>query len=527
MQSIVTPLRPIVTADTREIKIGLLASWLKVADLTRAYAIVGTSLVEGPDLVQGQSIVITNADLFSYMDESTYVMQFEYDRRLQEPQGGVSYAIGDFLLDNITKRFTPNYDDTIGTAVQARRPIKATISMKADAAYRGVQVIVGLTSDVPRESKSGRTTEVQVYDYITFIENSNLAAAIYEDMRSDEIIESILGDLGFGTSQYSLDTGINTIPFAWFDKDKKAGKRIRELCEAEEAHFYQDENGIIRFENRNHYANFPHQTVQHTIDSGDIMSDENDESTKIINRAIVLAKPRTVDVAAAEIWRHSQTELLTPGQTRTIWASFFDAESGESVLPINEITAPGSGTDYTANTLEDGSGTDRTASLGITVTNFVESAKIDIVNNHGSDSIYVTLLKLRGKAARVTKAIQAISEDADSINKFEAQEYVVRNNLIQTPSIAQSIADNLKNRYSQPLGRRIIRIPGIPHLQLKDLVKVTNPRPENLVPNPTFEVGTTGWEIEETGTGEATLTQARDVPIPDGFYVGKVTMDSF
>lgn len=524
MQSIVTPLQAVVTGNVRKLHVTLLASWLKVANLNTVYAVVGSSLVNGADLVQGQSLVITNADLFAYIDESVHVMRFDYDRRLDEPRGGASYAIGDILLDNISRRFTPNHDATIGTALEARRPMKASISMEADSAFRGVQVIVGLTSSRPKENKSDRTVEVQVYDYITFIENSTLAAAIYENQRSDEIIEDILSNLGFGTSQYSLDQGLNTIPFAWFDKGKSAGRRIREICEAEEAHFYQDENGVLRFENRNHYANFPHQTVQKTIDSGDILEDENDTSTQIINRAIVIAKPRKVDSVASTIWTHGTVESIGPGQSITIWAAFYDDQAGTEPLPIKEITTPAENTDYEANTVADGSGTDRSASVSISVTNFVESAKIIVTNNHGTDTIYITLLQLRGKAARVTQAIQAISEDTDSINKFEAQDYVLENNLMQSKTVAETIADNLVARYSNPMDRRLIKIPGIPHLQLKDLINVMNPNPENLCPNPSFESNTTSWSVVTGGGASAVLSQNRGVSVPDGSYVGKVAV---
>jgi hypothetical protein len=485
------------------------------------YATIGTSVVGGPDLVQGGSLVITNADLFSYIDESLYVLRFDYDRKIEEPRAGVSFTIADILLDNITKRFSYGVDLVIGTAVEARRPIKASIAMKAGTTYRGVQVMVGLTADRPKDSPTQEVTEVPIYDYITFIDNATLAAAIYENQRSDQIIEDILSNLGFGSSQYSLDVGLNTIPFAWFDKDKSAGKRIRDLCEAEEAHFYQDENGVIRFENRNHYSIYPHQSVQREIHPGDILSDEQDESTKIINRAIVTAKPRKVDAAAAQIWENSQEVALNPGETKTIWAAFYDSESGESSLPIKEVTVPAATTDYLANATSGGGGADKTAQLAVVVTNFVESAKVELTNNDAG-VIYVTMLKLRGKAARVSQAIQAISEDAGSINKFEAQEYPVNNDLIQDPDIAQTIADNLVARYKNPLTRRKIRISGIPHLQLKDLLRVTNPKPTNLCLNSSFEGDLSYWELSKSGTVEATLTRARDVPVPDGHYLAKV-----
>lgn len=522
MQSIVTPLEAVLTADTRLLQVSVRASWLKVEDLSTAYAIVGSSLVNGSDLVQGASAVITNADLFAYMDESAYAMRVDYDRRIDEPRGGVSYAIANVLLDNIDGRFTPNKNATIGTAIEARRPFKMSLGFIADSAARMAQIIVGLTASRPKLSRSNRTVDVDIFDYITFIDNATLEAAVYEDQRSDQIIESILVALGFGASQYMLDTGLNTIPFAWFDKDKSAGKRIRDICEAEEASFYQDENGVLRFENRNHVASFPHQTVQRTIDASDIITDEDDESTRIINRAIVVAKPRKIDTAAADVWTHGTVESIPAGESITIWAAFYDDQSGNSPLPIKDITTPASTTDYTANSQSDGLGADRTANLSIVVTNFVESAKLVLTNSHAS-TIYVTLLKLRGKAARVTQAIQAVVEDTDSINKFEAQKHEVVNDLIQSGTVAQTIATNIVNKYKDPMRRRKIRIPGIPHLQLKDLIQVIDPDAENLIPNPSFEVNTTYWSKVSSG-GSSSFERARDVPIPDGYFVGKITI---
>lgn len=524
MQSIVTPLEAVITGTTRIIRVKVRASWMKVEDLSTVYAIVGTSLVGGPNLVQGASAVITNADLFDYMDESIYSMRLDYDRRLDEPRGGISHAIADVLLDNITGRFSPNHNATIGTALEARRPFKMSIGFNASGTDRMVQVISGLTSERPKNSRGEKLVQVSIYDYITFIENADLEAAIYENMRTDQILESILVDLGFGSSQYSLDQGLNTIAFAWFDKDKSAGRRIRDICESEEAHFYQDENGVLRYENRNHYATYPHQTVQRTIDPGDILSDEDDESTPIINRAVVIAKPRKVDTALSVLWTNADVPSIAAGASLTIWAAFYDSEGGQNKLPVKEITTPASTTDYTGNTLADGTGTNRTASLSVVVTNFVESAKVVITNNHGSDTVFLTLMQLRGKAARVTQAIQAVVEDAGSINKFEAQEHTLQNDLIQSRSVATTIATNLVAKYKDPMSRRKIRIPGIPHLQLKDLLYVLNPTPENLIPNPSFEVNTTHWSVVQSGGGTITLSRARDVPMIDGAYAGKVTM---
>lgn len=520
MQSIQTPLEAVLTGYHRKVRVNVKASWLKVQDPTISYGVVGSSIVGGSDIVQGQSAIIGNADLFSYIDESDNVLRLDYDRRIDEPRGGASHTIADVLLDNITNRFTPEYNATIGTALEARRPFKASIGLEVGGVDRFAQILVGLTASRPKLSRTNQTVDVQILDYITFIDNAELAAAVYENQRSDQIIEDILNNLGFGSTQYILDTGLNTIPFAWFDKDKSAGRRIREICEAEEAHFYQDENGVIRFENRNHYSNYPHQTEQRTIDPADIISDEGEENTKIINRAIVVARPRKVDASPSVIWTNSAVETIPGNSSITLWAAFYDAESGTNVLPIKEITTPASTTDYTANAASNGSGADRTANLSVSVTNFVESAKVVLTNSHASP-IYVTLLQLRGKAARVSEAIQSVVEDTDSINKYEVQEYKIQNDLIQTRAVSDVIAANLVNKYKNPLSRRLIRIPGIPHLQLKDLIGVISPKATNLVGNPSFELNTNGWSLIVSGGTSSSLTQNRDIACLDGVFWGK------
>ena len=72
--------------------------------------------------------------------------------------------------------------------------------------------------------------------------------------------------------------------------------------------------------------------------------------------------------------------------------------------------------------------------------------------------------------------------------------------------------------------RRVIRIPGIPHLQLKDLIYVINPNAENLIPNPSFEVNLDHWSVEASGLITSDLSRSRDVPIVDGYFCGKIAI---
>lgn len=44
---------------------------------------------------------------------------------------------------------------------------------------------------------------------------------MFTGLRTDQVIEQILQNLGYATSQYELDYGINSIPFGLFDIGSK------------------------------------------------------------------------------------------------------------------------------------------------------------------------------------------------------------------------------------------------------------------------------------------------------------------
>ena len=66
-------------------------------------------------------------------------------------------------------------------------------------------------------------------------------------------------------------------------------------------------------------------------------------------------------------------------------------------------------------------------------------------------------------------------------------------------------------------------IPGIPHLQLKDFIKLTTPNPENLIANPSFEANLTGWTLQNSII-TATLTRSSDIAAIEGQYIAKLSI---
>lgn len=459
-ESIWTAFDTTTTATVRKIVGKVLVAWTRVANVTN-YATVGASLVGGTDIVAGLGdVALNSADSFDYFDETDRVLRIEYERNLIEPLGGMTQAMFDVVLDNSDHRFTPNYNSTIGTTIKPNRPLKLFIGFEVAGQEKIIPIIEGLTLQ-PKENKGARTVSISGYDYLQWLNEKPQETTIYENQRMDQIVEDILNRAGIGSSSFVLDQCLNTIGFAWFEKGSTAGKRIKDLCEAEEAIFYQDENGVLRLENRDKYAQAPYNSVVWNIDPSDIISWEYDYSSKIINRVIVNGAPRSVK-GESEIWKNGLEEEIGVGETKTIWASFED--------PVTSMTSPSQYTDFTAYSGTGGAGSDLTGDIAITLTEFTKSAKLEITNNSGSVA-YLNFLRLRGTPATVDYTITEIVQDTESISSFNEQQLEVDNPYIDDRNFAASMARNLVRRHKDQADIVKLTIRGVPQLQLRDRVR--------------------------------------------------------
>ena len=471
MQSLATPARSQSTASVRFPTAVVRVSWDQATN-SATIATIDSSTIDGTDVIAGSSGAALPYDSYLVTDESAYVVGFDFERAILEPLGGVASAQCDIFLDNTGNRYTPGYNSTINTGFEANRPLLVDAGFLVGT-KRTVPVFKGRTFEQIRTSFAEKKATVRAADLLSILDQKPLAAGVYENQRSDQIIESILNDAGLGTSQYELDTGLNTITFAYFPTDMSALKRIKKVCEAEEAIFYQNERGKMLFKVRTHYSQFPYNTSQITLNKNDYMTYEYTRNTDIINRVIVKAAPREVDTSTTALWDQPEEIEVAAGATKEIWAHPTDPDSSIPLL-IKEITALASTTDYTAFTAAGGGGSDITADQVVTGTNFVDAVKIVLKNNNAAKAFY-NLLQFRGKAARVKEAFNIIDEDATSIRKYGVMEFVLENDFIQSVDWAETIASSIKNKYKDPTKRIDITIPAIPQLELKDRVTLTDP----------------------------------------------------
>jgi hypothetical protein len=146
---------------------------------------------------------------------------------------------------------------------------------------------------------------------------------------------------------------------------------------------------------------------------------------------------------------------IAAGETRTIWAKFADANN--TLCAADNVINPASTTDYTANATEGGGGADMTASLTVTPTIFSRSAKLECKNTHGSTTLWITLLKIRGDA--ITPIPTEIKvEDSTSQTAYGKRTLDIDVPWQQSVLTAEDYAQSKLNFYKDPQKGVIIQL---------------------------------------------------------------------
>jgi hypothetical protein len=190
-----------------------------------------------------------------------------------------------------------------------------------------------------------------------------------------------------------LETSVESIPFWWSSGNKTALSELEDLALSFMGYFFVDASGQARYIARTNIG-----ASAANYDQAELLKDIGNPQPYEIRRNVTRLKahPRKQE-ATGTIW-----ELVgTPpsigtgsSNTLTIFANYSYLDT--STPAINVLT-PVATTDYTVNTLADGSGTDLTASCTVSLIDFGDTGKLVISNNSGSNG-YVTSLKVRGDA---------------------------------------------------------------------------------------------------------------------------------
>lgn len=457
----------------RRIGYGVLVAWMRTIASGVRFFTINQSRIGGPDLIKGGGDFVTFFDKYRFDDVSPFVTSISVQKNIGQYPYGVIMAQADVELDNTSRKFLPNYDTTIGSGILPNRPIKVSIGIEDEY----VKLFTGFTSQ-PVISLNSRTAQLHAFDAFNYINGfRSTISGGFVNAPFHNVIASGMQEMGFNSSQYIIDKSLQQNIGYLATNDRNWGDIFKDGCEAEQALMFADENGIIRFWNRQHFLTA--SGVLRFQLSYSKLEDIEWQNTPIINDVIVKAKPRAVQ-ARQKIWEATSNIELEPGVDTEYFVDFSDdfgpLPTTSVVTPRYVTTASGAQSYYTTNDAEDGSGQPRNEFVSLlSAYSFGNTYKL-VFRNSFTSKLFLTQLVIYATPAKVTQVIEERYQDATSIENFgrnpsnNGEPIPIENDLIQDKSTARSLAYTLVNEYKSP-GKRYkcpIAIQSDPALQIGD-----------------------------------------------------------
>lgn len=457
-------------AGVRKLNWRVLISFAKDYDAAADFFEIGVSSIGGNHPLKGTGSAIQEWDKYTYDDYSDRVLSIEYNREAEMPTAPLTLATLDIVLDNHDDIFTPgNANSPLDGFIKPRRPIRVHIGF----GNLLVPVFVGLTDGIPEIDERSKTARFHAEDFLKLLLDQPLDEAVmYVNTLTSTIISGLLQSAGLGAIQFDLDTGSVVIPFAYFPKGTKLGQALHEIAEAELGNLSMDETGVIKFYSRTTWAD---NVETWAFDKSSVFELSSPTDDHIINVVEVISRNRQLQENQL-IYQMGIPQVVPANGSLEIFADFMD-EDGD--LPVTGVDDPeyidlATTSLYKTNQFAAGDGPTLDSDISMdSVELFGTTAKVTF-SNSGDTPIWITEMEIWGTPARVVGGETYVRvEDTASVGVHDGNEervHTIKNDFIQGPIAANSIAQIIIGDRAEYDDRRTLLVRGVPQLQVGDVV---------------------------------------------------------
>ena len=311
----------------------------------------------------------------------------------------------------------------------------------------------------PVPNVSGRDVAIlEAWGPLGYLNQKHVSVAMKTNVATGTSIGDILDDAGWPSGDRAIDPGLTTMTRFWVDRQRTMSA-LRLVEETEGGFVWEAKNGDISFDDRHNRLTSPHTTSQATFTDaagGARVYSRIKQSDP--HKALFTEFEATIQLydvgSLATLWTHpeagSASPLLAPGESRRFIAQFPNPDASAAAFAVDAWTTLVSTTDYTANTASDGSGTDRTASVGVSAeSKLAEVYFFTLTNNHASNPIYITLLQARGTPVDRRDPVRVLAEDTTT--KFGERTYPNPSRFLPDSAEGQAWADYNLSIYKVPI----------------------------------------------------------------------------
>lgn len=474
-------------------------------------------------------------DHVNYVDESARLVSATGSMRLAPPEDSLTSGGGivdqcSLILNNSDGRYSPLNTGgalyaylTGGGAYQA--PMYLRVSVNGGSSYDRIFTgVIKIPVESGATSKDAATVTIDcrsVDEFVMSYRDSTSLATFTANHTAGkteaELITTWLTDAGIAAGDVVADTGMFVIPWAWLDDESPLADAWA-LAAACGGRLYADPDGDFRYENAAHWLKHTSSSATLTAASaGQFRPWYNDRD--IYSEVVVETASRDI-LDADTIWTADEIVTVPSGATIT-----YTAKMRQPAWTITGCT-------YTAVT---SGGTDITASISITRTDYAQRSVLSIVNAHATQAAQLVVLELTGQAVsgRPGAEERATSDRTGAATFWSTRPGRTRtmsgNAYVQTQAQAAFQADFLADRYALPrLFWRVSGIPGVPARRLGDRLtlndtSIMSAARDVFVIAITWRLGAAGFSQDYEGIDAADLFPYQNTS-PGYFVIGTSTL---
>jgi hypothetical protein len=373
--------------------------------------------------------------VYDYNNETFYCIDMDIDRGFSSlysvAQNGYYNGIAPpkvgtatIKLDNTSKRFSAwNTSSPLYGHIYPGKRI--CIYNRKDYTGTDRNIFTGYISDI-QEDREEKVVTIECVDGINFLKDAEANVQFLEGYSwgtprgntgtfIDEVAASINWDGGVDYSSFVISNQMH-----YYSSRRRAYDEFTAIARAGEGGdgiFYIDAGGVLTFDQLWDWTIGSTNAQTPTTYGADVFlkNIEINQPWENLITGINSYVYRWSQQDESVLWEHgTPPAYVDAGATETFWAELRYENTG--ALYYSNLTEPTTD-DYTANSNDAGSGSDLTASISMTVTNFGDTAKIDVTNSGGTGA-YLTTFKLRGEAILLKKNFRQLDTYTDGIYTY-------------------------------------------------------------------------------------------------------------
>lgn len=277
---------------------------------------------------------------------------------------------------------------------------------------------------------------------------------LQETIYSDAAILQILNAASWPSIWGSvLAAGVDARPYFWAE-GVSAAETIHSLAHSELGVVFIDANGAMNFR--------PRTTLENSLlalTDNDVVGVQRQAPKEVIRNIIrVTTAPRS-EQALQVVWGIPSRLQVNAGET--ISDIFAEFEFNGETVPVKNPIAPVAVTDYNATANDDGTGTDYTGNISISMYPFATRAQLSITNN-GANTAYV-YVQIRGIPLAYVGSVSFDARSEDSIRQFGPRPFNF--SIDQNLNVARQYRDILEMFFSLAKNYLIVDLMPNPDLQ--------------------------------------------------------------